>query len=259
MGAPVRTSPLTRRLLAPNPGPMSLDGTNSYLVGDPGSGSVVVIDPGPAHAGHIRSLADAGAVDLILVTHHHGDHTAASAELSRITGAPVRALDPAFCIGGEPLADGEEIAAAGAGIRVVATPGHTADSVCFVLAADGAHGSILTGDTILGRGTTVLAAPDGSLAEYLDSLALLRGLGPLAVLPAHGPSLPDLELICDSYLAHRRERLDQVRAALGQLGADATTAAVTDLVYADIDPAVRFAAEYSVEAQLRYLRAADGG
>ncbi|MET0932876.1 MAG: MBL fold metallo-hydrolase [Mycetocola sp.] len=237
---------------------MTLEGTNTYLIGAADSGSVVVVDPGPDDPGHLRSLANAGPVDLILVTHRHRDHTAGSAELAQLTGAPVRAFDPDFCIDGEPLSDGEEISAAGVRIRVVATPGHTADSVCFVLAADGAGGSILTGDTILGRGTTVIAAPDGDLADYLDSLATLRGLGSLAVLPAHGPALPDLAGICDSYLAHRRQRLDEVRAAMRSLGADATTSSVTDLVYADIDPAVRFAAEHSVEAQLAYLRTTDG-
>ena len=257
MAEPTQASAHTRALLAPNPGPMTLDGTNSYLVGAAGSDSVVVVDPGPDDPAHLETLAAAGPVALILITHRHADHTAGSADLSRLTGAPVRAFDPAFCIGGEQLTDGETIDVAGVSIRVVATPGHSADSVCFVLAGDGAGGSILTGDTILGRGTTVIAAPDGSLADYLASLSALSALGPRAVLPAHGPPLPNLELICDEYLAHRHERLDQVRAALRRLGADASTPAVTDLVYAGIDPAVRFAAEYSVEAQLAYLRALD--
>jgi glyoxylase-like metal-dependent hydrolase (beta-lactamase superfamily II) len=254
---PEATSAFTRVIRAANPGPMTLDGTNSYLVGAPGAGSLVVVDPGPDHPDHLQALAAAGSVDLILVTHHHSDHTGGSAELARLTGAPVRALDPAFCVNGEPLAAGEEIATAGVRIRVVTAPGHTADSVCFVLADDGAEGSILTGDTILGRGTTVIAAPDGSLGQYLDSLATLRALGRLSVLPAHGPTLPDLEAICDSYLAHRQQRLAEVRAALRDLGQDATVATITDRVYGDIDPAVRFAAEYSVKAQLAYLRAGD--
>ncbi|SFN67449.1 MBL fold metallo-hydrolase [Mycetocola miduiensis] len=252
-----QSSALARVLLAPNPGPMTLDGTNSYLVSEPGASSVVVVDPGPDDPRHLQALAAAGPVDLILVTHRHHDHTAGSAELARLTGAPVRGLDPAFCIGADPITDGEVINAAGVHIRVVATPGHTADSVCFVLAQDGASGAILTGDTILGRGTTVIAAPDGSLADYLNSLMTLRGMGPLTVLPAHGEPLLDLEAICDGYLAHRHRRLDEVRAALRNLGPDASAAAVTDVVYSDIDPAVRFAAEQSVEAQLAYLSATD--
>ncbi len=252
-----QVSPLTRVVLAPNAGPMTLDGTNSYLVRAPGAAGVVVVDPGPADDAHLERLASAGRVELVLVTHHHADHTAGLAAFARMTDAPVRAIDPAFCIGGAPLVDGERLAVAGVEIDVIATPGHTADSVCFALPGDGAHGSVLTGDTILGRGTTIIADPDGALGPYLDSLARLRSLGtpgPTTVLPGHGPVLPDLAAICDAYLAHRAERLDQVRAALGKLGADASTAAVTDLVYADTDASVRGAAEASVRAQLRYLR-----
>jgi glyoxylase-like metal-dependent hydrolase (beta-lactamase superfamily II) len=253
-----RSSEFTRRLLAPNPGPMTLDGTNSYLLTAPGSTSVVVVDPGPLDEAHLDALAGAGRVELVLITHHHADHTAASERFAELTGAPVRALDPAYCVNGVPLAPDEEIDAAGVRIRVVATPGHTADSICLHLPADGPHGSVLTGDTVLGRGTTILGHPDGTLADYLHSLATLRSLGPATVLPAHGPVLPDLAAACDAYLAHRQERLNQVRAALAELrpGLDdaATVARVTDLVYAETDAAVRFAAEASVAAQLAYLR-----
>lgn len=248
------TSLLTRSLLAPNAGPMTLDGTNSYLIAAPGAASIVVVDPGPLDDTHLQSLAAAGPVALVLITHKHADHTAASVDFARLTGAQVRAFDPAFCVGGDPLTDGELIDAAGTRIRVIATPGHTADSVCFHLPDDGPDGSVLTGDTILGRGTTIIGHPDGTLADYLDSLATLRALGPATVLPAHGPTQPDLAALCDSYLAHRQERLDQVRQALAVLGTDATPAQVTDLVYADTDASVRFAAEASVRTQLAYLR-----
>lgn len=234
----------SRVVLAPNPGPMTLGGTNSYvLAAGPLSG--IIIDPGPADAGHLAALADASP-ELILITHHHADHTAGSAELHRVTGAPVRAIDPAQCHGGEPLRDGELIEAAGIRIRVLATPGHTDDSACFVL-----PDAILTGDTILGSGTTVV---DGSLAQYLDSLRALRRFGSITVLPGHGPERPSLVDACDALIAHRQMRLTEVRAAVSQLGADATVTQVTDAVYADIDPAVRFAAELSVQAQLDYLR-----
>jgi glyoxylase-like metal-dependent hydrolase (beta-lactamase superfamily II) len=150
--------------------------------------------------------------------------------------------------------------AAGVEIRVLATPGHTSDSVCFHLPQDGPHGSVLTGDTILGAGTTVLDYPDGTLADYLGSLDRLERLGPATVLPAHGPVLPALDEVVRAYRDHRLGRLEQVRGALRALGADAVASveagvrAVTDLVYADVDPAVRRAAELSVAAQLDYLR-----
>ncbi|MBG6213938.1 MAG: MBL fold metallo-hydrolase [Cryobacterium sp.] len=251
--APQRTSTLTRSLLAPNAGPMTLDGTNSYLIGARGARSIVVVDPGPLDAGHLATLAASGRVELVLVTHWHADHTAASVRFGALTGAPVRAFDAQFCVGGDPLVDGELVRAAGTGIRIMATPGHTDDSICVHLPADGPTGSVLTGDTILGRGTSII---DGTLADYLASLEALRALGPATVLPAHGPVLPDLAAICTAYLAHRHERLDQVRAALATLGVDASVGQVTDVVYARTDAAVRFAAEASVRAQLAYLRTA---
>ncbi|ALV43017.1 Zn-dependent hydrolase [Pseudarthrobacter sulfonivorans] len=257
-GIPVAASPLTAFFLAPNPGPMSLDGTNSYVISAPGASTSVVVDPGPADEGHLRRLADVGPVELILVTHRHADHTAGSQRLHELTGAPVRAADPRHCHRGETLQDGETIHAAGVSIRVLATPGHTSDCVCFHLPDDGPHGSILTGDTILGRGTTMLDYPDGRLGDYLESLDRLEALGQATVLPAHGPVLPSLEAITRAYREHRQERLAQIRAALVRLGGDATVADVADAVYADVDPSVRRAAEMSVAAQLDYLRGLPG-
>ena len=252
-------SALTRFILAPNPGPMSLEGTNSYVLRAADHPVSVVVDPGPADDAHLQALADAGPVELILVTHRHADHTAGSARLHALTGAPVRAADPAHCHGdGAPLQDGETIRAAGLDIRVLATPGHTSDSVCFHLPDDGTDGSVLTGDTILGRGTTMLDYPDGTLGDYLASLDKLEALGPATVLPAHGPVLPSLEAIVRSYRSHRHERLDQIRAALDGLGRAATVGDVADAVYSDVGPSVRRAAEMSVAAQLDYLRGEAG-
>ena len=250
-----RSSALTQFILAPNPGPMSLDGTNSYVVRAPASQAAVVVDPGPLDEAHLQALAAAGPVELILITHRHADHTAGSARLHELTGAPVRAALPGHCHGGGALlSDGEEIHAAGVEIRVAATPGHTSDSVCFHLPGDGSQGSVLTGDTILGRGTTMLDYPDGTLGDYLASLDRLEALGPATVLPAHGPVLPSLVETARAYRSHRLERLEQIGAALDRLGRDASAGDVAAVVYSDVDPSVRRAAETSVAAQLHYLR-----
>jgi glyoxylase-like metal-dependent hydrolase (beta-lactamase superfamily II) len=231
---------------------MTLDGTNSYVLRGPYSWSSVVVDPGPTNEAHVRALA-AGPVGLILLTHGHLDHTEAAQALAARTNSPVRALDPGYCLGAEPLTDGEIIEVAGVTITVVTTPGHTRDSVCFHLPQDGPAGSVLTGDTVLGRGTTIIDHPGGRLADYLDSLRRLQDFGPATVLPAHGPVLPDLAAVAATYLAHRAERLAQIKAALDHLGSSATVARVADLVYGDVDPGVRRAAEASVAAQLEYL------
>jgi glyoxylase-like metal-dependent hydrolase (beta-lactamase superfamily II) len=254
-----RSSALTQFILAPNPGPMSLEGTNSYLLRAAGHPGAAVLDPGPTDEDHLRALAAAGPVELILITHRHADHTAGSGRLHQLTGAPVRAADPAHCHGGgEPLQDGEVINAAGVEITVMATPGHTSDSVCFHLRGDGPHNSVLTGDTILGRGTTMLDYPDGTLGDYLASLDRLEALGPATVLPAHGPVLPSLTDVVRDYRSHRLERLAQIRTALDRLGPQATAGDVADAVYADVGPSVRRAAVASVAAQLHYLRGAAG-
>jgi glyoxylase-like metal-dependent hydrolase (beta-lactamase superfamily II) len=254
-----RSSDLTRFILAPNPGPMSLEGTNSYVLQARGHQGAVVVDPGPLDEAHLQALAAAGPVELILITHRHADHTAGAPRLHELTGAPVRAADEVHCHGlGTPLRTGEVLHAAGLELRVVPTPGHTSDSVCFHLPGDGASGSVLTGDTILGRGTTMLDYPDGTLGDYFASLDRLEALGPATVLPAHGPVLPSLGDIARAYRSHRLERLAQVRAALEKLGPEASAGDVATVVYADVDPSVRRAAETSVAAQLHYLRGGDG-
>lgn len=265
-------APFTSVLRADNPGPMTLDGTRSYVLRAPGAPGRVVVDPGPDLATHLTALADAGAVELVLVTHRHADHTGGLARFREFTGAPSRGVSAEFCAapGAGPLADGEVLEVAGLRIEVLATPGHTADSACFVVSVPGDPASgtvVLTGDTVLGRGTTVLAEPDGSLRDYLASLDRLSGLDlpdPVPGLPGHGPALPDLRAAVRAYRAHRTERLDQVRSALTALGVtlpdgdgplpDAVLDAVTGAVYSDVDPSVLPAARSSVRAQLEYLR-----
>jgi len=248
-----------RCVLAPNPGMMTLDGTNTWVLREPGARRSVVIDPGPADPRHLDAITEAaGEVGAVLLTHHHQDHSEAAREYAERVGAPVRALDPAYRLGAEGLYDGDVVEVDGLEVRVVGTPGHTADSLSFWVPADGA---ILTGDTVLGRGTTVVAHPDGALGAYLDSLDRLHALAAARevteIWPGHGPVIGDALLVLDHYIAHRRERLEQVEAALGvlppELGQDELARRVVEIVYADVDPVLWGAAELSVRAQLAYL------
>ncbi len=227
---------------------MTLDGTNTYVLAT--AAGNVVVDPGPLLDKHLESVAALGDVAVVLLTHGHLDHAESSGRFHEITGAPTLASDPALCIDGDPLVDGLVVGVPGLEITVLHTPGHTSDSVCFAV-TDGTDRAVLTGDTILGRGTTVVAHPDGALGEYLDSLRRLRALGGMLVLPGHGPLRPDVSVAAADYLTHREERLAQVKAALA---AGATTPAeVVEIVYADVDRALWPAAESSVRAQLDYL------
>lgn len=237
-------------LLCDNPGLMTLEGTNTWVLKGPGSDEMVVVDPGPEDDEHIARIAELGTIPLVLISHRHEDHTGAVDKIVDRTGAVVRAVGSGFLRGlGGPLTDGEVIDAAGLRITVMATPGHTADSVSFLL-----DDAVLTADTVLGRGTTVIDKEDGSLSDYLESLQRLHGLGHRTVLPGHGPDLDDLEAVSAMYLAHREERLDQVREALRVLGEDATTRQIVEHVYTDVDEKLWDVAEWSVQAQLDYLR-----
>jgi glyoxylase-like metal-dependent hydrolase (beta-lactamase superfamily II) len=253
-------TPVASVVLEHNPGSMTLEGTNTWLLRAPGTGSTVVVDPGYEDEPHLTAVAEAaGSVELILLTHHHPDHAQGAPWLADRTGAPVRAFDADLCRAAGPLTDGESFTAGGLGFDVLHTPGHSADSVCLRVSRAGTRGTddpegasaMLTGDSILGRGTTVV----GDLGQYLATLRRLIG-EPAAVpaLPGHGPELPDVAGIAGEYLAHREERLDQVREALDTLGQDASPRQVVELVYADVDKALWTPAEWSVRAQLDYLR-----
>ena len=234
-------------VLAPNPGPMTLDGTNTWVLRAEAAESCVVVDPGPLHEEHLRAVAAQGPVYVVLLTHGHYDHSEGARRFAELTGAKVRALDPQHRLGDEGLGEGDVVVGGGLEVRVLATPGHSSDSLSFVL-----PDAVLTGDTILGRGTTVVAHPDGVLGDYLESLRRLQELGDRAVLPGHGPELLSAGDAAAMYLAHREMRLEQVRAALE---AGATTAReVVEVVYADVDRGLWGAAEMSVRAQLAYLQ-----
>ena len=258
-----RLGPEVAGLLAPNPGPMTLTGTNTWVVGDPAETAPVVVDPGPLDPGHLDAVlaAAGGRVAAVLVTHRHLDHTEAAAALAGRAGCGVRAADPAWRVGPAGLAGGDRIELGSARLEVVPTPGHTSDSVSLLLTGPGGV-RLLTGDTVLGTGTTVFTRPDGDLGAYLASLDRLLEVvaehGVTSLLPGHGPVVDDPVAVLEHYREHRRQRLDQVRAARA---AGATTPEqVVARVYPEVlGTAVQGAAEQSVRAQLDHLRALGEG
>jgi glyoxylase-like metal-dependent hydrolase (beta-lactamase superfamily II) len=248
-------------VLAPNASPMTLDGTNTWVLRGPGSDRSIVVDPGPRDAAHLDAVADAaGDVAVVLLTHHHLDHAEAARSFAERVGCGVRALDPSLRLGTEGLGEGDVVVVGDVEVHVVATPGHTADSLSFLVPSER---TVLTGDTVLGRGTSVVAHPDGELGAYLDSLDRLHALAEAheieAVWPGHGPVIEQALPVLEHYRAHRRERLDQVREALRVLRGEETPnddrlpRRVVEIVYADVDEVLWPAAELSVRAQLAYL------
>jgi len=235
-----------RRVLAPNPGPYTLEGTNTWIVGDSPS---LVIDPGPDDRGHVEAVARlAGAVAAILLTHHHPDHAPGAALLAQATGAPILALRPAP--GEEPLAGGKMVRAGTAALRVLSAPGHTPDHVVF---HDPESGAMFTGDVVLGRGTSVVDPPEGDLRAYLGSLVALLEVQPTVLYPGHGPIVPDGAAKLREYLAHRKERERQVLAGLED-GPKTPPELVPD-IYADHPVEIHPAASRSVLAHLLKLEA----
>ncbi|TFV67242.1 UNVERIFIED_ORG: MBL fold metallo-hydrolase [Bacillus sp. AZ43] len=247
---------LVTRVLAPNPSGMTLDGTNTYVVGQPGSGQAVLVDPGPDDAAHLAAVEavlarrDARCV-AVLVTHHHGDHAEAALPWGERFGAPVAAADAAVAgPRGRVLAHGDRLALAGTTIGVVGTPGHTADHLTFRLES----GAVLVGDHVLGRGTSVVTHPEGDVVAYLESLRRVHDLGPSALYCGHGPELTeDPGAVLEYYLAHRAYREHQLLAALAD-GAR-TVDELVATVYAEVPRALWPAAAQSTRATLAKLAA----
>lgn len=247
-------------ILCDNPSEMTFEGTNTVVLRAPGSATSVVIDPGPGDRGHAERIAAlAGEVELVLVTHRHPDHTGGTDDLRDLVGAPVRAPRAEDCRDAATLDDDEEIHAAGLDIRVVATPGHTADSVSFEVRPAGsgftvAPDCVVLGDTILGRDSTVLDSTDGDLGDYLESMELLAARADgVTGIPGHGPDVENTGRAAQVLGQHRRDRLDQIIAARAELGRGADAAAITRHIYRDVTPFLLKVAEQSTEVALRYL------
>jgi glyoxylase-like metal-dependent hydrolase (beta-lactamase superfamily II) len=262
-GTAVTLSPLVRRVLARNPGPLTFTGTATHIVG---RGTVAVVDPGPDDGSHLDALCAALAgerVAAILVTHTHRDHTGAVAALAAATGAPVigcapPAQTPAGVEGAgdaayrpdRVLRDGEIIAGPNWTVTAVATPGHTANHLCFALAEESA---LFSGDHVMAWSTTVVAPPDGAMADYRASLAKLLARTEERYYPAHGPAKDGARAWVAALLRHRelREREILARVAAG----DRTVSEIVAAIYPGIDPALAGAAAASVRAHLEDLAA----
>jgi glyoxylase-like metal-dependent hydrolase (beta-lactamase superfamily II) len=244
-----------RMLLAGNAGPMTLDGTRTFIMGRL---RPVVIDPGPDVGGHLDAiLAALGGWQpvAILLTHAHADHAALAGPLSRATGAPVMAAAEAFWAEDDSweLVDGDVIGTDVGELHMIATPGHAPDHFSFHVPD---RGAVFVGDLFMGQGdTTLVAPPEGDLAAYLRSLDRIASLSPSVLYPAHGPPLTDPAEAVARYKRHREARIEQVVRALRQAG-PSRPRELLDAVYgADLHPQLRSAAEGSLHAILGYLTA----
>jgi glyoxylase-like metal-dependent hydrolase (beta-lactamase superfamily II) len=275
-GVPVQLSPLVRRVLAPNPGPMTGQGTNTYLIG---TDDVTVVDPGPADPGHIEAILEAGSgrIRRIVCTHTHIDHWPAADEVARRTCAEVLAFTgrDGLSVTGT-LADGDSVRTDEYELRALHTPGHASNHLCFLLVDEGL---LFSGDHVMQGSTVVISPPDGDMSDYLTSLARLRSLEPplCTIAPAHGHLLHDPAAVLDAYVAHRLGREAIVAEALAATtgrpvagdgdgdgdgegdgeGDGVTVDELVPVVYADVHEALYPVARRSLWAHLRKL--ADDG
>jgi glyoxylase-like metal-dependent hydrolase (beta-lactamase superfamily II) len=266
-GVEIRLSRRVARLLAPNPGPFTFKGTGVHIVGE--GGSVVVIDPGPALPEHIEALKRAigsRRISHILVTHTHRDHSPAAAALKAWSGAGTYGLPLAVhAVAKEEgtvdeahdhdfvpdvlVHDGMRIQGDGFELECVATPGHTANHVCYALIQERA---LFSGDHVMGWSTSVIAPPDGDMGDYLASLERLEARGDQILYPTHGSPITNPKAWIGQLIAHRHMREEQIRKSLGRRAQN-----VTDLVeqlYPGIEPALRPAAAQQILAHLHHMQ-----
>ncbi len=267
-GECVRVSPLVRRVVADNPGPITFTGTCSYIVG---RGRVAIIDPGPDQPAHVAALLDAvrnETVTHVFVTHTHKDHSPAARAIKDATGAllvgcsPHRSARPLF--EGEvnmletssdrdyapdrELAEGDVISGPGWRLSALATPGHMANHLAFALPEEKA---LFSGDHVMAWSTTVVAPPDGSMSDFMASLDKLKGREEAVYWPGHGGPVQDPQRFVRALIHHRRQREVSI---LNRLAAgDRTIPAIVAAIYQGLKPALVGAAGLSVFAHLEDL------
>jgi len=263
-GAVERISPLVRRVLCANPGPFTFKGTSTFIVGN---GKTAIIDPGPDDEAHLAALFEAvrgETVTHILVTHSHADHSSLAVKLQQATGAKIVGYGPAAM--GDPQAPrldasidrhfdpelrmnhADTLSGPGWTLEGVFTPGHMSNHMCFALHEEK---SLFAGDHVMAWSTSVVAPPDGNMADYMASLGLLLDRDDEFYLPAHGPARRDPKPLVRGYIAHRRMR---ERAILNRIKAGAATIpSIVAAVYSDIDPKLHGAAALSTEAHIEHL------
>lgn len=238
---------------APNPGPKTLDGTNCYLVG---GSAQILIDCGPDLPDYLDALSQhvSGRLSAVLLTHGHPDHAGGAAYLAKALDVPFwmsPLVEPAVRER-IPIARGiaprQEFHAGDRILRAIATPGHSRDHLCFLLEPDRI---LFSGDTILGRGTSLVALPEGNMSEYMATLAALREMEISCIAPGHGPMVENPRRKIDQYIEHRTER---ERELLASMQPPATADELVERVYKARTPELRQLARLSVEAQLVKLQ-----
>lgn len=248
-GAAVAVAPGIRRIVAPNPGPMTYWGTNTYLIDLSGAGGVAVLDPGPDSPEHVRAVLEGAGVPItaILLSHHHRDHRGAVPALRTATGAPVHAWhagSPSPVDLDVPVRDGDRVPG---GLAALHTPGHASDHLCFARE----DGVILSADMVMTWSTSVVNPPDGSMGDYVASLRRLAARGDRLLLPGHGPPTPEPATLVAELLDHRMQREAAILRMLG--AAPRSTAELVGALYATVHPRLHAAAERNVVAHLGKL------
>jgi glyoxylase-like metal-dependent hydrolase (beta-lactamase superfamily II) len=238
---------------ANNPGLLSLSGTNTWILTGRAADATIVIDPGPPLDEHLKAIRALGRPAAIVLTHQHIDHAEAAPTLADEFGIPVYAGLEELTVKTSPLVEGDVIDEAGWQLAVLATPGHTIDSVCLSI-----NGALFTGDTLLGGSTTIIAPPSGSLADYFATMTRLSALTTTPGFPGHGPAFSSVGAWAKHNAEYREERLAQLVQSFERLSSNANAAPslseIASATYSENGAPVAPYIEAMTDAQLQFLQ-----